>query len=124
MRTSDRMTTTGLEKAIAKEASLTADQAHRAIAALRDIVTREVAAGRSVTLTNFGTWEAREWPTRSMRNPKTGNIIRIPSFRAMKWRTSPRAHEIVRAHDTTASTLKRPSRTKKPADTGEQPQTA
>jgi DNA-binding protein HU-beta len=120
----DRMTTTGLEEAIAAEAQLSAAQAARAVAAFRDIVTREVAAGRSVALTNFGTWLPYEWPARKMRNPQTGAAIAAPGFRSMKWRTSPRAADIVRAHDTTATTRKRSSRPQKPADTAGQPQDA
>lgn len=47
--------------------------------ALFDAMCQALASGEKITLTNFGTFEVRRRVARVGRNPKTGDIIQIPS---------------------------------------------
>lgn len=108
--TPTRMNSEQLTRAIARESGLTASAARRFLSVFRDVVTCQLAAGNSVAVTNFGTWLPNERPTRNARNPQTGETVSVEGFTAVKWRTSPRMADIVRAHDTTATTHKHSSR--------------
>jgi DNA-binding protein HU-beta len=53
--------------------------------ALFDVVGREVAAGNTIFVTNFGTWKTREEPFGMRRNPQTGEWFpqaarQVPKF--------------------------------------------
>lgn len=106
---SSRLNTAELVYAVAKKSGIVVDDVHLVLLALRDVVARELAAGNSVAVTNFGTWRAKDLPARKRRNPKTGEYFMGDGHRAVRWTTSPRLAAIVRAKDTTATTRKRPS---------------
>ncbi|WP_182523948.1 HU family DNA-binding protein [Nocardioides dongkuii] len=81
------MNKTELRDAIAKEAGLTNAEADRALDATLSAITQAVASGDKVSLTGFGTFEARERSARTGRNPQTGAEIQIaastaPAFKA------------------------------------------
>jgi DNA-binding protein HU-beta len=115
-----RLNATAFEQAVAEEAGVTAAAVHRVLDAVRDVVAREIAAGNSIAITNFGTWLAIEHPARYARNPQTGGRVLVPGKQGVKWRTSPRLAEIVAARDTEATTRKRPSGRRKPAASEQQ----
>lgn len=58
-----------------------------AVDALLDAVTRSVAKGERVVLTGFGSFEKRDRPARTGRNPATGATVKlkktsVPRFKA------------------------------------------
>ena len=60
-----------------------------AVDALLDTVTRTVSKGERVVLTGFGSFERKDKPARTGRNPQTGESIqiaarRVPTFKAGK----------------------------------------
>ncbi|QDO89174.1 HU family DNA-binding protein [Ornithinimicrobium ciconiae] len=57
-----------------------------AVDALVDVVLREVAAGGSVGITGFGTFERTERAPRTGRNPRTGQIVPIAGTRSPRFR--------------------------------------
>ena len=83
------MNKAGLVDALAAKTGLTKKDVGRAIDALIEILTAELAAGNKVSLVGFGTFEARDREQRKGRNPRTGEEVLIPGrimpvFRAGK----------------------------------------
>lgn len=100
---------TALAAHVAAALGVTVDEGHRAVDAVLNTITRAVAAGHSVTVTNFGSWHAVDRPERTARNPQTGESVTVPARREIRVLTSPRLREIVRGGDPAASIRKRPS---------------
>ena len=79
-----------VEKLMTKvKTPITKADAERIVAGFMDEVKNAVAAGESVQLVGFGTFEARERAARNARNPKTGEAIKIaakkvPAFKPGK----------------------------------------
>ena len=78
------MTKTQLVAAMAEAAGLDKTAANKALEALTDIVTREVAAGGAVTLPGLGKFACRDRPEREVRNPSTGEKMTKPADRSAK----------------------------------------
>lgn len=75
--------------ALAQKAEISKKDAEKAIAAFVDVVTETLKAGDKVQLVGFGTFESKERPARTARNPRTGEEIEIaasksPAFKAGK----------------------------------------
>ena len=66
-----------LVAALAQKAELSKKDAEKALYAFVDVVTETLKAGDKVQLVGFGTFEAKERPARSARNPRTGEAIEI-----------------------------------------------
>ena len=66
-----------LVAALAQKAQLSKKDAEKALSAFVDVVTETLKAGDKVQLVGFGTFEAKERPARSARNPRTGEAIEI-----------------------------------------------
>lgn len=61
-------------------------EAASAVEGVLDIIVKAVAAGESVTIMGFGTFEARERAPRMARNPHTGETIEVPATRSPAFR--------------------------------------
>lgn len=61
-------------------------EATLAVEALVDVVIREVAAGGSVGITGFGTFERAERAPRTGRNPRTGESVPIAGTKSPRFR--------------------------------------
>ncbi|MBE0507260.1 MAG: HU family DNA-binding protein [Marinospirillum sp.] len=75
--------------AVATGADIPKAAAERAVNALTETITSQLAGGGEVTLVGFGTFSAKERAARTGRNPQTGEEIQIaaakvPSFKAGK----------------------------------------
>ena len=66
------MTKTQLVANLAEATGSDKVTANRALEALADIVSKEVAAGGAVTLPGLGKFQCRARPERMVRNPATG----------------------------------------------------
>ena len=65
--------------AAAKEAGLTQTDVHRALNnGIIPVIEKTVANGEKVQLVGFGTFEAKFWAGRSVRNPQTGESVFVP----------------------------------------------
>ena len=51
--------------------------AERVIGAVFDEIVAEVTRGGRVSLVGFGTFERRERPARTARNPRTGESVKV-----------------------------------------------
>lgn len=97
-----------LAEHLAAETGTSVATAKTTVTALLDIITRTVADGHPVTISNFGTWMPTERPPRAARNLQTGETMHLPASRAVRFRVSPRLADIVRAGNTAATVRKRP----------------
>ncbi|MBL3570136.1 HU family DNA-binding protein [Rhodovulum sp. BSW8] len=78
------MTKTQLVAALAEEMEADKKTASAALDAMTAIITREVAAGGSVTLPGVGKIYCRERPERMVRNPATGEQFKKDSDKVVK----------------------------------------
>lgn len=74
---------------VAEQADLRQAQAERAINAMTEAVTKELANGGTVAMTGFGSFQTKERAERTGRSPQTGETIKIaaakvPGFKAGK----------------------------------------
>jgi DNA-binding protein HU-beta len=91
------MTKTQLVAAIAESAQLDKAAANRALEALTEIVTKEVASGGAVTLPGLGKFACRARPSRTVRNPATGAQMTKPADRVAKVTISKQLKEVINA---------------------------
>jgi DNA-binding protein HU-beta len=91
------MTKTQLVAAIADVASVDKATANRALEALTDIVTKEVANGGAVTLPGLGKFACRTRPERTVRNPSTGEQMLKPADRVAKVTIAKQLKEVINA---------------------------
>lgn len=74
---------------LAEKTELSKKDAEKALNAFVDVVTEELAAGGKVQIVGFGSFDVKERPARTGRNPQTGKKIKIaaskaPAFKAGK----------------------------------------
>lgn len=67
---------------IAEKSGLTRKQADAAVAAFTQTVIETLKAGDKVQLMGFGTFEIKDRPARTGRNPATGESIEIAASKA------------------------------------------
>ena len=70
---------------LAAKTNTTKKEASAFLDSFIDSVTRAVTDGDKVTLVGFGSFELREYKTRSGRNPKTGEPMQIPATTVPKF---------------------------------------
>jgi len=64
---------------IAKEAGISKKQAQKSLDAVIGNITKALKKGEKVTLVGFGTFAVRKRKARQGRNPRNGQIIKIPA---------------------------------------------
>lgn len=102
------LTQTKLIQTVAAELDISFGQAQAAVHAVTDVITRTVADGNSVTITNFGAWIPKTIPARTARNPQTGGPVHVPEHQVVRFRIAPRLAEVVRGSKTRAGIRKLP----------------
>ena len=70
---------------IAEKANLTKTEADKALAALQDVLVESLANGEAVKITGLMAVERTERAARKGRNPRTGEEIKIPAAKAVKF---------------------------------------
>ena len=78
-----------LVAALAAKTELSKKDSEAALNALIDVIGETSAKGEKVQLIGFGTFEAKNRPARTARNPRTGAEVKIaaskaPAFKAGK----------------------------------------
>ncbi len=91
------MTKTQLVAAIAETAALDKASANRALDALAEIVTKEVASGGAVNLPGLGKFACRARPERTVRNPSTGERMQKPADRVAKVTIAKQLKDVINA---------------------------
>lgn len=73
---------------ISKDAGITALQAEKAYQSMLIGMTDALARGERVTFSGFGSFEIKQRKSRLGRNPKTGEKLRIPQKKRIKFNPS------------------------------------
>ncbi len=76
------MNKTELTAALAAKTGLAKKDAEKAVNAFVEVVTETLTAGEKVQVVGFGTFEVKERPARTARNPRTGEEIQIEASKA------------------------------------------
>ena len=71
-----------LVAAVAEKAEFTKKDAEKAVSGFVDVITEALVKGEKVQLIGFGTFEAKDRPARTARNPRTGEEIKIAASKA------------------------------------------
>lgn len=82
------MTKNDIITVISARTGITKETVATVISEMNDTIVRALQNGESVKLTGFGTFYPAERNSRKGRNPKTGEIIEIPSRTITKFRPS------------------------------------
>lgn len=83
---SNNLTKAGLVAAAAEEAGTTKATTEKVINAVLDAIQGGLAAGNPVTLVGFGTFSVGQRQARKGRNPQTGQEIKIPAAKVVKFK--------------------------------------
>jgi DNA-binding protein HU-beta len=75
-----------LAEAISKETGLTRVKSTEVVTSIVNTITNTLKKGEKVSITGFGTWTTTKRDARKGRNPKTGEIIDIPSKNVAKFK--------------------------------------
>ncbi|MEO8529626.1 MAG: HU family DNA-binding protein [Deltaproteobacteria bacterium] len=81
----NQMTRTQLIAALSEKTGSDKKSAGAALDALAEIVTAEVSGGGAVTLPGLGKMVCRARPEREVRNPATGEKIKKPADKVVKF---------------------------------------
>lgn len=80
------MTKAELVEAMATGADITKSAASSALDAYVDAVSKELKKGGKISLVGFGTFSVSKRKAREGRNPKTGETIKIPAKKVVKFK--------------------------------------
>ncbi len=80
------MTKADLIAKVAGKAGMTKASAENALNSFIASVEEVLASQGKLTLTGFGTFEVQERKARTGRNPRTGDKIKIPASKVVKFR--------------------------------------
>ncbi len=84
-----------LVTAIAERTESDKKSADAFLAAFTEVVTETVAAGDPVAITGFAKFYRRETTARMGRNPATGEPIKIPAKKVLKFRIAKAAKDAI-----------------------------
>ena len=96
-RKETKMNKNELISAIAEKTPATKADAEKFIDAFTQTVTEELAAGGSIRIVGFGTFESVERPARKGRNPQTGEEVEVKASRIPKFKAGKLLKESVRS---------------------------
>lgn len=85
----------GINAAVAQNLGIPVSHANRAVEAVLDVVSRELLAGRRVSLSGFGTFEVMPFPEGSRRNPRTGEMVPRRNTVRLRFRTGLRLMDML-----------------------------
>jgi DNA-binding protein HU-beta len=72
-------------EALADRLDVPRAQAERAVAGVLEIISEQLAKGEKVTFTGFGSFEVSQRASRTGRNPRTGDTIKIAASNVPKF---------------------------------------
>jgi DNA-binding protein HU-beta len=70
---------------IAQDTGVTKSRAGAAIDSLLDTITRALKKGDAITFVGFGTFKTTQRRARVAKNPRTGDAIKIPKRRVVRF---------------------------------------
>ena len=85
-----------LISAIATDAGVSKSVASKVLDSMINNVTESLKKGKKVTLVGFGTFSVTKRKARTGRNPQTGEEIKIPAKKVVKFRAGAKLAEAVK----------------------------
>lgn len=73
------MNKTEFLKAIAEDANVSIKDASAVFESMQNVIVKGLADGERITVTGFGTFEAKHRNARTCRNPQTGETVSVPA---------------------------------------------
>ena len=89
------MNKTELIASVAQKTELTKKDAEKAVKALFDSISEELAKGEKVQVIGFGTFEVRARQAREGRNPRTNEVIKIQASKSPAFKDGKQLKELV-----------------------------
>ena len=86
-----------LVAALAQKTGLTKKDADKALAAFVEVVTDALKEGEKVQIVGFGTFDVKERPARTARNPRTGEEIKIDASKTASFKVGKALKDSVNA---------------------------
>ncbi len=90
------MTKAELVAKIASEGAITKSQAEKALDGFVSTVSGALSGGDKITLVGFGTFSVASRSQREGRNPRTGEKIKIPASKVVKFKAGKTLSEKVK----------------------------
>ena len=90
-----KMTKADLVGKIADDAGVTKIAAEKALNSFIAAVADALAAGSKITLVGFGTFDVAERAEREGRNPRTGEVLKIPASKVVRFKAGNKLKEAV-----------------------------
>jgi nucleoid DNA-binding protein len=75
-----------LAERIAKQTGMEQGQIEKVLASFKEQVIASLTAGEEVRLSHFGKFHPKHMEAREARNPKTGEIIQVPSRNYLRFK--------------------------------------
>lgn len=104
---------TELGQAVAAELGISPEDGIQAVETTLDIITRTVAGGHTVTVTNFGAFVPVQKAARGARNPQNGERVTIPPRQEIRFRRSDRLRQVIQGADPATATIRKHPKTPK-----------
>lgn len=79
-----------LVRAVAAASGLSTADAARVVDSLTAVIAEALKSGKDVRLAGFGTFSITERPAREGRNPRTGEMLRLPEARRPRFKAGSR----------------------------------
>ena len=89
------MNKTELIASLSNKTGITKKDAGEVVGALIDVIKETLNAGEKVQLVGFGTFEVKERPARTARNPQTGKTIKVAASKAPVFKAGKELKDIV-----------------------------
>lgn len=85
-----------LINAVAEKADLSKKDAEKAMETLLETISNTLSKEEKIQVIGFGTFEVRERPARTGRNPQTGEKIQIPASKVSTFKPGKELREAVK----------------------------
>ena len=82
------MNKTELTAALAAKTGFAKKDAEKALNAFVDVITESLAKSEKVQVVGFGSFEVKDRPARTARNPRTGEEIKVKASKAPVFKAS------------------------------------
>ncbi|MFP5212407.1 MAG: HU family DNA-binding protein [Acidobacteriota bacterium] len=96
MRGGKSMTKAELVAKMADAAGITKAVAEKALNSLIDAFGEALSQGEKITLVGFGTFDVSERAAREGRNPRTGDTIKIPASKVVRFKPGNKLKDVVK----------------------------
>ena len=80
------MNKAGLVEEVRKILGCTRSQAQRSVAAVIEAISRGLKKDKSVQILGFGRFMVRRRKKRTLKNPRTGETIKVPAWKTVTFR--------------------------------------